>query len=89
VTNHLVKLFGTEASLPIGYLEKNWCEDEWSEGAYFALMKQCTHLKDMLHLRTPFGRIHWAGTETATQWYGYMDGAIDSGFRCAHEIFAQ
>jgi monoamine oxidase len=27
-------------------------------------------------LRKPSGRIHWAGTETATIWNGYMDGAI-------------
>ena len=30
-------------------------------------------------LREPVGRIHWAGTETATRWMGYMDGAIQSG----------
>jgi len=25
-------------------------------------------------LRTPIGSIHWAGTETATEWIGYMNG---------------
>ena len=30
-------------------------------------------------LRAPVGRIHWAGTETATVWTGYMDGAVQSG----------
>jgi monoamine oxidase len=32
------------------------------------------------------GRIHWAGTETATRWMGYMDGAIQSGRRAAAEV---
>jgi monoamine oxidase len=32
------------------------------------------------------GRIHWAGTETAERWTGYIDGAIDSGQRVAAEI---
>lgn len=45
----------------------------------------------------PVGRIHWAGTETATQWYGYMEGtqscdsanaigAVTSGQRAAHQV---
>ena len=37
-------------------------------------------------LRTPVGRIHFAGTETATFWNGYMDGAVSSGERAAHEV---
>ena len=34
----------------------------------------------------PVGRIHWAGTETSTYWNGYMDGAVRSGERAAHEV---
>jgi len=37
-------------------------------------------------LREPVGRIHWAGTETSTFWNGYMDGAVRSGERAAHEV---
>jgi monoamine oxidase len=37
-------------------------------------------------LREPVGRIHWAGTETAERWMGYVDGAIESGIRAAAEI---
>ena len=37
-------------------------------------------------LREPVGRIHWAGTETATVWNGYIDGAITSGERAAAEV---
>jgi len=36
----------------------------------------------------PVGRLHWAGTETATFWHGYMDGAITSGRRAADEVLA-
>ena len=39
-------------------------------------------------LRKPVGRIHWAGTETSTQWCGYMDGAVRSGERVAAEVGA-
>lgn len=34
-------------------------------------------------------RIHWAGTETATQWCGYMSGAVQSGQRAAVEVLAE
>ena len=37
-------------------------------------------------LREPWGRIHWAGTETATTSHGAIDGAIRSGGRAAREI---
>lgn len=30
--------------------------------------------------------IHFAGTETATSWVGYMDGAVESGIRAAAEV---
>ena len=34
-------------------------------------------------------RIHFASTETATDWSGYMDGAIQSGWRAAGEILTR
>lgn len=37
-------------------------------------------------LRVPFGRIHFAGTITATLWAGYMEGAVESGERAALEV---
>jgi monoamine oxidase len=37
-------------------------------------------------LREPFGRVHWAGTETSTISHGTIDGAVRSGQRAAAEI---
>ena len=39
-------------------------------------------------LRQPIGPIHWAGTESAIYWQGYMDGAVTSGYRTADEVHA-
>ncbi|WP_241032175.1 FAD-dependent oxidoreductase [Rhodococcus pseudokoreensis] len=39
--------------------------------------------------RAPADRIHWAGSETASVWNGYIDGAISSGARAAEEIRKQ
>jgi monoamine oxidase len=37
-------------------------------------------------IRMPHGLVHWAGTETATYWSGYMDGAVSAGLRAAAEV---
>ncbi|MFG2530673.1 flavin monoamine oxidase family protein [Streptomyces sp. NPDC048516] len=37
-------------------------------------------------LREPVGRIHWAGTESATLMHGLMEGAVRSGERAAQDI---
>lgn len=36
-----------------------------------------------------FYRIFWAGTETATQWCGYMSGAVQAGQRAALEVLTE
>jgi monoamine oxidase len=37
-------------------------------------------------IRQPVGRIYFAGTETATRWSGYMEGAVEAGERAAREV---
>ena len=39
-------------------------------------------------LRKPHKRVYFAGTETATSWVGYMEGAIQAGERAAREVRA-
>ena len=86
ILENLVRFFGSEAARPLGYAEKNWTMDEWSGGCYTGLMIPGTLTRYGTLLRKPFGRIHWAGTETATQWMGYFDGAVEAGQRAAREI---
>lgn len=44
-------------------------------------------MKDFVDgLRKPYQNLHFAGTETASQWMGYMDGAVDAGRRAASEV---
>ena len=37
-------------------------------------------------LYDPIGRMYLAGTETATEYQGFMDGAIQAGERAAREV---
>ncbi|WP_433563219.1 FAD-dependent oxidoreductase [Nocardia sp. CA-151230] len=34
----------------------------------------------------PLGNVHWAGSETASEHAGYIEGAIESGERVACEL---
>lgn len=88
VLDDLAGYFGPEALEALEYVEQDWAEEEWIRGGYGAHMAPGT-LTDYGHLlREPEGRVHWAGTETATVWSGYMDGAVRSGERVAAEISA-
>ncbi|WP_141015174.1 flavin monoamine oxidase family protein [Nocardioides sambongensis] len=85
----LTRVFGSAAADAVDHVEKLWPDDGWAEGGYAAVPVPgawAAHGRD--GWRTPAGRIHWAGTETATVWNGYMDGAIRSGERAAAEVLA-
>jgi monoamine oxidase len=80
------RVFGPEARDCVAYTDKNWIEDRWSGGGYAGLMPPGALTECGEALRKPCGRIHWAGTETATRWAGYMDGALEAGERAANEV---
>jgi monoamine oxidase len=88
VLDGFARLFGPRAARPERYLERNWAEEEWSRGCYVGYTPPGVLTAYGPALRTPIGPIHWAGTETATVWNGYMDGAIQSGERAAREALA-
>jgi monoamine oxidase len=67
------------------YVEKDWSAEPYSRGCYAGVLGPGAWTGYGRLLREPVGRIHWAGTETATRWMGYMDGAIQSGRRAAAE----
>ncbi|PRX16457.1 monoamine oxidase [Actinoplanes italicus] len=79
VLDELVRLFGPAAARPVAYVERDWNSEEYTRGAYAALFPPGAWTAYGPALRAPAGRVHWAGAETATRWYGYMDGAIRSG----------
>ena len=69
-------------------LEQDWAEERWSGGGPVASFATGGWTASGPALREPVGRLHWAGTETASRWSGYIDGAIRSGERAAAEALA-
>ncbi len=64
-----------------------WDDDPWVRGGYAYFDASFDPLwRDWL--ARPAGRIVFAGEHTSIRWQGYMNGAIESGQRAAHEIAA-
>jgi monoamine oxidase len=82
----LVDLFGEEARNTTDYVEALWPEDQLTGGGYNAYLPPGGWTSYGSAVREPFGRISWAGTETATEWFGYFDGAATAGERAAEEV---
>ena len=82
------RFFGEGALHPRGYAECDWGAEPYSRGGYAGVPAPGFFLEYGPALREPVGRVHWAGTETAARWNGYMDGAVESGQRAARGILS-
>jgi monoamine oxidase len=82
------RLFGERAASPLEYFERSWEREEWTRGCPVCRFGPGGWTAWGPWLRRPVGRIHWAGTETATEWSGYMEGALQAGERAAREALA-
>lgn len=86
VKRQLVRWFGPRAREIVDIHVEDWGDDPWAGGCPVSnpipgVLSEYGEL-----LREPMGRVHWAGTETAIEWTGYMEGAIESGERVAREV---
>lgn len=88
VLNGFVRLFGDAAAAPDDYFERSWADEPWSRGGPTSSFAPGGWTGYGPSLRAPVGRVHWAGTETATVWSGYMEGALESAERVAAEVLA-
>jgi monoamine oxidase len=86
VIAQLVNYYGAAAQDVTSFHETFWAQERWTRGCPVGIPTAGSLARFGPDLRTPSGRIHWAGTETATYWNGYMDGAVSSGERAADEV---
>jgi len=80
--------YGDQALDPIDYVDQDWTSEVWSRGCYAALMGPGVWTGHGPHLRTSLGPVHMAGTETASQYYGYFEGALEAAERAVGEVRA-
>ena len=79
-------LFGDAARSPIDYVEHRWSAEEFAPGGPTAAVPPGSWTTFGQWLRRPHDGIFWAGTETADEWTGFLDGAVRSGQRAAAEV---
>jgi monoamine oxidase len=78
--------FGPKALEPMNYHESNWSMQQWTRGCFTGFLSPGATVLFGSAVRDPVGPLHWAGTETSTDWPSFIDGAIKSGERAADEI---
>ncbi len=86
VLGQLARWFGDEARHPSQVVSVDWAAERWSGGCPVAVAGPRALTTTGTTLREPIGRVHFAGTETATEWTGYLEGALESGERAAREV---
>jgi monoamine oxidase len=79
-------LFGDAARSPIDYIDHCWGTEPFAPGGPTAAVPPGSWTTYGPWLRKPVGGIFWAGTETADEWTGFLDGAVRSGQRVATEV---
>ncbi len=86
VRDQLARCFGPRAAEPTHHVEQDWAREPWSRGCPVGLAMTGTLGEHGAALRAPAGPIHWAGTETAHEHHGFMEGALESAERVAREV---
>lgn len=88
VLGPLADRYGDAVLEPVGWHEKAWHRDPDVGGGYMVLPEPGTTAGWPPIDSTPVGHVHWAGSETAEDHPGYLDGAIEAGARVAVEVTA-
>jgi len=89
IVEGVARLHGPDAAEPEEVHVRDWAAERWTGGCYGGHLGPGVLTELGSELRRPFGRVHWAGTETAERWSGYIDGAITAGRRAAEEVLAE
>jgi monoamine oxidase len=69
-------------------MERDWSRDAYARGGYMGVCPPGLLSAHEHALTEPVGCVHWAGTETAATWPGYMEGALEAAERAAAEVCA-
>lgn len=77
---------GSRVTSPLEYRDQVWMDEPWTRGGYSAHLGAEEFTSAFCSRHEPFGVLHWAGTETAAAWPGYMEGALESSERVVREL---
>ncbi|MFZ3572218.1 flavin monoamine oxidase family protein [Streptomyces sp. BH097] len=84
----LTSVLGPEAAEPLAFFETDWPSVPHTMGAPVTVMPPGLLSTTAAALTESVGPLHFAGTEAAPMWTGYMEGAVQAGEAAAHRILA-
>lgn len=65
----------------------DWAADPWVHGSYAAFTPgQLTKYQDSDAIARKEGGVHFCGEHTSIDYQGFLEGAVESGERCAREV---
>lgn len=89
VLRQLVDLYGEQAARPLDYVDHRWSAESFAPGGPNPAVAPYATTSFGDALTAPHGRVEWAGTETAGEWAGCMNGAVLTGQRAAERVIAR
>lgn len=88
VLSSLARFFGSEAGVPLSYHEVVWANERYTGGAYGSFNPPGVLTGVAPYVEAVDPRIIFAGADVATEWPGYLDGAISNGTQSAEQVDA-
>jgi monoamine oxidase len=82
----LAAYWGEPAAAPEQLIVHDWNAEPWTTGAFTAYLVPGAWTTVGAALREPVGRVFWAGSEAASRWPGYFEGAIQAGLDAAAAV---
>jgi len=86
VIQQMVDLYGQQAGSPIDYVDHCWLEEDFGAGGPNPALPPFALTSYAAALTEPHGRVEWAGTETAGESSGSMNGAVATGVQAAERV---
>ncbi|WP_077404842.1 flavin monoamine oxidase family protein [Cellulophaga omnivescoria] len=86
VLKHLTELLGKEALNPSAYFDKIWTDEFLISADQFAQRAHQNNGHPSLQNCYMNGKLYFSGTETATEFGGYMEGAVISALSIAEKL---
>lgn len=86
VLETLAQAFGPQARRPSELVLHDWAAEPFVGGCPVSLFGPGALTSSSRALRAPEGRVHFAGTETAREHVGYLEGALESAERVLAEV---
>ena len=88
VLSDLATYWGPRAATPTELVMHNWSAEPWTRGAFTSFLTPGAWTAHGSVWHQPHGRVIWAGTEAATRWPGYFEGALEAGLAAATQAAA-